>query len=119
MTPEEEALTAPGDDLSENEQQQQHLDPAQPPTPGNASTGSLVDHAHERQVPPAVLVPAASSEETASAAGSSLTPVAANDAGAKPPQHVQQQHAIQYVTTIRNRFSNEPDTYRCNPFVTY
>ena len=28
-------------------------------------------------------------------------------------QHqLQQQHAITYVTTIRNRFSNEPETYR-------
>ena len=25
---------------------------------------------------------------------------------------MQQQHAIHYVTTIRNRFANEPDTYR-------
>ena len=33
-------------------------------------------------------------------------------AGAKPVQQMQQQHAISYVTTIRNRFSNEPDTYR-------
>ena len=31
---------------------------------------------------------------------------------AKPPQQMQQQHAITYVTTIRNRFSNEPETYR-------
>ena len=30
----------------------------------------------------------------------------------KPPAMVQQQHAISYVTTIRNRFANEPDTYR-------
>ena len=31
----------------------------------------------------------------------------------KPPgQQMQQQHAISYVTTIRNRFANEPDTYR-------
>ena len=27
-------------------------------------------------------------------------------------QQMQQQHAISYVTTIRNRFANEPDTYR-------
>ena len=33
-------------------------------------------------------------------------------ASAKPPQQMQQQHAISYVTTIRNRFANEPDTYR-------
>jgi len=33
-------------------------------------------------------------------------------AAAKPPQQMQQQHAISYVTTIRNRFANEPDTYR-------
>ena len=32
--------------------------------------------------------------------------------GAKPPQQMQQQHAITYVTTIRNRFANEPETYR-------
>ena len=31
---------------------------------------------------------------------------------AKPVQQMQQQHAISYVTTIRNRFQNEPDTYR-------
>lgn len=30
----------------------------------------------------------------------------------KPPQQMQQQHAISYVTTIRNRFAKEPDTYR-------
>jgi len=28
------------------------------------------------------------------------------------PQQMQQQHAITYVTTIRNRFANEPETYR-------
>ena len=33
-------------------------------------------------------------------------------AQAKPPQQMQQQHAITYVTTIRNRFANEPETYR-------
>ena len=33
--------------------------------------------------------------------------------GAKaPPQQLQQQHAITYVTTIRNRFASEPETYR-------
>lgn len=30
----------------------------------------------------------------------------------KPPPQLQQQHAISYVTTIRNRFANEPETYR-------
>ena len=30
----------------------------------------------------------------------------------KPPQQMQQQHAISYVTTIRNRFAKEPETYR-------
>lgn len=30
----------------------------------------------------------------------------------KQPQQMQQQHAITYVTTIRNRFQNEPETYR-------
>ena len=30
----------------------------------------------------------------------------------KPPQQMQQQHAISYVTNIRNRFANEPETYR-------
>ena len=39
-------------------------------------------------------------------------PVEGAAAGAKPVQQMQQQHAISYVTTIRNRFSNEPDTYR-------
>ena len=28
------------------------------------------------------------------------------------PQAMQQQHAISYVTQIRNRFANEPETYR-------
>lgn len=32
--------------------------------------------------------------------------------GGTMPQHMQQQHAISYVTAIRNRFSNEPETYR-------
>lgn len=36
-------------------------------------------------------------------------------AGFKPPQQMQQQHAISYVTTIRNRFANEPETYRLGP----
>lgn len=34
------------------------------------------------------------------------------DAQARQPQQLQQQHAITYVTTIRNRFANEPETYR-------
>ncbi|CAM9105712.1 unnamed protein product, partial [Ectocarpus fasciculatus] len=37
---------------------------------------------------------------------------AAAAGGGTMPQHMQQQHAISYVTTIRNRFSNEPETYR-------
>ena len=28
------------------------------------------------------------------------------------PQHLQQQHAISYVTNIRNRFSDEPEIYK-------
>lgn len=28
------------------------------------------------------------------------------------PQHLQQQHAISYVTNIRNRFANEPEIYK-------
>ena len=28
------------------------------------------------------------------------------------PQHLQQQHAISYVTNIRNRFADEPETYK-------
>ncbi len=40
-------------------------------------------------------------------------PPPAPQSGFKPPgQQMQQQHAISYVTTIRNRFANEPDTYR-------
>lgn len=31
---------------------------------------------------------------------------------AVPPQQMQQAHAIHYVTKIRSRFSNEPETYR-------
>ena len=47
------------------------------------------------------------------AVGAAAVPQAGGAAaGAKPVQHMQQQHAISYVTTIRNRFSNEPDTYR-------
>jgi paired amphipathic helix protein Sin3a len=33
-------------------------------------------------------------------------------AAPKIPQQMQQQHAISYVTTIRNRFQHEPETYR-------
>ena len=73
---------------------------AQPPTPLAAA---------------AIVSPATATgdEPASSGLGSSLVPSStAADSGAKPPQHMQQQHAIQYVTTIRNRFSNEPDTYR-------
>jgi len=49
-------------------------------------------------------------------AGATATPGTANAApaqsAAKPPPQLQQQHAISYVTTIRNRFANEPETYR-------
>jgi hypothetical protein len=48
---------------------------------------------------------------TASTGGSASAGAVAD--AQKPPQQMQQQHAIQYVTTIRNRFSAEPDTYRC------
>lgn len=37
---------------------------------------------------------------------------ASNDPNQRQPQQMQQQHAITYVTTIRNRFANEPETYR-------
>lgn len=40
------------------------------------------------------------------------TSTAASAAAGKPGPQMQQQHAITYVTTIRNRFSNEPETYR-------
>jgi hypothetical protein len=42
------------------------------------------------------------------------SPTSAGAAGAMKtaPQQMQQQHAISYVTTIRNRFANEPETYR-------
>ena len=47
------------------------------------------------------------------------TPSGGAPVAPKPPQQMQQQHAITYVTNIRNRFSNEPETYRYNtlPFV--
>ena len=40
------------------------------------------------------------------------TPSGGAPVAPKPPQQMQQQHAITYVTNIRNRFSNEPETYR-------
>ena len=40
------------------------------------------------------------------------TTVAPASSATKPPPQLQQQHAISYVTTIRNRFANEPETYR-------
>ena len=57
---------------------------------------------------------------TATTTGPSNAPASsANSAAAdnlrkspKPVQQLQQQHAIAYVTTIRNRFQNEPETYR-------
>ena len=50
---------------------------------------------------------AASSSSTTSVAGAGAA------AGAKAPQpQMQQQHAISYVTAIRNRFAVEPETYR-------
>lgn len=50
---------------------------------------------------PMTTAPSATKEGAVAAAG-----------GGSMPQHMQQQHAISYVTTIRNRFSNEPETYR-------
>lgn len=52
---------------------------------------------------------------TAAASGTPATGAGGGSGGAgggNPVQQMQQQHAISYVTTIRNRFANEPDTYR-------
>ncbi len=58
-------------------------------------------------------------QDTSAAHGSSSSgnppaPATGPEGGAAPAagQQLQQRHAISYVTTIRNRFANEPDTYR-------
>lgn len=55
-----------------------------------------------------------SSTDAAAGSGTMMTPNQGQGAGeaATGQQMMQQQHAISYVTTIRNRFANEPDTYR-------
>lgn len=51
--------------------------------------------------------------QAAQAAAAAAAAAQAAQAGVfKPPQQMQQQHAISYVTNIRNRFANEPETYR-------
>jgi histone deacetylase complex regulatory component SIN3 len=57
------------------------------------------------------------STTTASATRIAGAGAGAGAAGAKPvgtamPKTQQQQHAITYVTTIRNRFASEPEMYR-------
>ena len=55
-----------------------------------------------------------SSTDAAAGSGTMMTPNQGQGAGeaATGLQMMQQEHAISYVTTVRNRFANEPDTYR-------
>jgi histone deacetylase complex regulatory component SIN3 len=65
-------------------------------------------------VPSSSMAPPGMMGPGGSAAGG-LAPPAVTSAQANkaaPPQFMHQQHAIQYVTTIRNRFANEPEVYR-------
>lgn len=68
-----------------------------PPGMGGLAPGMPVPGALGGAPAPAAVAPSAS-------------PAQGNKAG--PPQFMHQQHAIQYVTTIRNRFANEPEVYR-------
>ena len=75
---------------------QQHIAPAPPTGTVPGISGAAV------AAQPAVVTASAS----APAVG------AGGAAGAGPPGQMQQAHAIHYVTKIRNRFSQEPETYR-------
>ena len=55
---------------------------------------------------------AAASTAAASVASQPAVATAQGEQGGYRPQAMQQQHAISYVTQIRNRFANEPETYR-------
>jgi paired amphipathic helix protein Sin3a len=85
LTPEEEAQAYPGH--------------------GPGGTGSVATAASSSSS----AANTAGAAPAAPAGGAGAAPAAG---GAKPVQQMQQQHAISYVTTIRNRFANEPDTYR-------
>ena len=80
----------------QQQQQQQQAQAAAATAAANAATAA----AHSTAAAPAV----ASAQEAAPPGGQ-------RDGGYKP-QAMQQQHAISYVTQIRNRFANEPETYR-------
>ena len=45
-------------------------------------------------------------------AENAISDAAPAQSAAEPPPQLQQQRAISYVNTIRNRFANEPETYR-------
>ena len=55
---------------------------------------------------------AAASTAAASVASQPAVATVQGEQGGYRPQAMQQQHAISYVTQIRNRFANEPETYR-------
>ena len=73
------------------------------------ATGGGIAHAAGPNAAPTPTAAAAAAGNLASAGGPQG---ASAGSGYKPPQQMQQQHAISYVTTIRNRFANEPETYR-------
>lgn len=73
------------------------------------------------QPPPLPFIPPAVGSNNGVGNGTDMPPGGGNipegsgdpaGGGAGGPMHLQQYHAIHYVTKIRNRFSNNPDTYR-------
>lgn len=115
LTPEEEAHGLMVE--AQNRQQAAAL--------AETANGNLVAHSSSTDgaggdvatAPTTTAAPAPAAPAAGEGAAASAAPAAAGGTTAfaqlpKPVQAMQQQHAISYVTTIRNRFQKEPDTYR-------
>lgn len=72
------------------------------------SSGPIIN-APLGSIPPSSILP---SGNTFAFMGTGKLPPATVNMNTVPGSQVQQAHAIHYVTKIRNRFANEPETYR-------
>jgi histone deacetylase complex regulatory component SIN3 len=84
-----------------------------------AEAAQEAEAAHERQqsmlmhnTQPMTIVNMMGSGRAATPNQAEIIPDPNATAGGFKPQQMQQQHAISYVTQIRNRFASEPETYR-------
>ncbi len=110
LSPDEEAmLEPPVRSLSGNNLDGKIDEPVETiVVPNNVATSNIVQN---NNVTPTATENAPELSQTATQTSQGST----DENQSKPPQQMQQQHAITYVTTIRNRFQNEPDIYRFYP----